>query len=63
MGGWSMPHRVVVRNESGSIVRDIPCEHFAEGKPIFERIREELPEGHTVCLQAGIRVMLKHPEG
>lgn len=62
MSKWAMSHRVVVRDEDGKIVKETPCEHFAEGKPIYDAAVKDLPEGHSVCLQAGIRVMLRYPK-
>ncbi len=57
MGKIHGPHRVVIRNADDKIIGDEEFDHFAAAKPEFDKA--PVPEGCTVTLQHGARVIFK----
>lgn len=62
MGKGFCAHRVVERDSQDRIIADRVCEDFAEAEPLWREGCAGLPEGHSLALQHGARVIRWWPE-
>lgn len=62
MGKTHVPHRIVTRDSTGSIVEDLEYPSFARAKPDYDEAAARVSPGMSVSLQHGARVVMRTEE-
>lgn len=52
-------HRVVTRSADEKIIEDLHFQTFAAAKPVYDQLAAAVPDGNSVALQHGARVILE----